>query len=188
MKNIGSVVGLYPTPVTIIGTEVNGKINWINIAHIGIVGVKQMMLSIHKSHYSNQGIFANKTVSVNLVSEEILIHADYAGIVSGKKTDKSKLFDVFYGDLEHAPLIKNAPLAMACAVDDVYRTETHDNFIIHPVSTYVPEENLTADGRIDYEKVKPLLFEMPGKQYLSLGKVIDKCWSVGKSCLPEDKN
>jgi len=31
---------------------------------------------------------------------------DYCGIVSGKKTDKAKLFENFYGKLKTAPMIK----------------------------------------------------------------------------------
>jgi len=31
---------------------------------------------------------------------------DYCGLVSGGKTDKSEIFDVFYGELANAPLIK----------------------------------------------------------------------------------
>ena len=38
MKNISPVVGLYPTPVTVVGTEIAGKANWLVIAHIGIIG------------------------------------------------------------------------------------------------------------------------------------------------------
>lgn len=33
-KNIGNQNVLYPTPVTIVGALVNGKINFINIAHV----------------------------------------------------------------------------------------------------------------------------------------------------------
>lgn len=36
-KNIGSVLALYPTPTVVIGTEVNGKINWMLAAHVGVI-------------------------------------------------------------------------------------------------------------------------------------------------------
>ena len=28
-KNIGNVLALYPTPAVVVGTEVNGKVNWL---------------------------------------------------------------------------------------------------------------------------------------------------------------
>ena len=37
-KNLGKVFALYPTPDTVIGTVVDGKVNWLNIAHLGVVG------------------------------------------------------------------------------------------------------------------------------------------------------
>lgn len=174
-KNIGSVVGLYPTPVTILGTEVDGKVNWVNIAHVGIWGVDEILLSMGKIHYSNKGIKENKTVSINIINEEMLVEADYVGLVSGKKVDKSDVFEYFYGELKGTPLIKKAPISMECEVVEVYETETHDNFIVKPINTYVDEEVLSKDGKIDYEKVKPVLFEMPNKQYLSIGKSVGKC-------------
>ena len=151
-KNIGSIVGLYPTPVTIVGTEINGKVNWINIAHIGIIGVDSMLLSIGKTHYTNEGIKKNKTVSINLVNKAILVEADYVGIVSGKKVDKSDVFEYFTGELSGAPLIKNAPIVMECEVIDIYDTKHHDNFIVKPINTYVDEQYLTENGNIDYKK------------------------------------
>lgn len=109
----------------------------------------------------------------------MLVKSDYVGIVSGKKIDKSCVFNYFNGELKGAPLIKEAPIAMECEVVEIYETETHDNFIVRPVNTYVNEGVLSQDGKIDYEKVKPILFEMPNRQYLSTGKVVGKCWSIG---------
>lgn len=180
-KNIGAVVGLYPTPVTIVGTEINGKINWMNVAHVGIWGFDKMLLSMGKIHYTNKGLKENKTVSINIVNEVMLAETDYVGLVSGKDVDKSKVFEYFTGELKGAPLIKNAPIAMECEIVEIYETETHDNFIVRPVNTYVNEEFLSKNGKIDYEKVKPVLFEMPNRQYLSTGNVIAKCWNIGNT-------
>lgn len=179
-KNIGAVLGLYPTPVTVVGTEIDGKVNWLNICHIGIVGIDKIMLSMGKTHYSNRGIRKNRTVSVNLANSDMLVKADYVGLVSGNSTDKSDVFEYYYGTLKGAPLIKDSPLSMECEVVDNYETETHDNFILKIVNTYVNEDVLDEDGKIDYERVKPVLFEMPQRSYLTTGKVIAKCWDEGK--------
>ena len=31
-KNIGNVLALYPTPAVVVGTEVNGKVNWLLVS------------------------------------------------------------------------------------------------------------------------------------------------------------
>lgn len=179
-KNIGPVVGLYPTPTTIVGTIIDGKVTWINIAHIGIIGLDSIMLSSRKSHYTNQGIKENRTVSVNLVSEDMLVAADYVGLVTGKTADKSQVFEYRMGELKNVPIINQSPLSMECEVMDIYDTENYDNFILKVVHTHVEEEMLDENGNIDYEKVRPLLFEMPTKSYLRTGNKIAKCWSIGK--------
>ena len=91
-KNIGAKLALYPTPLVVIGTMVNGKPNWTLVGHLGIIGHDRVMVSMSDSHYSNQGIRAMKILSINIVDEAMLKEADYAGCVSGAKEDKSQLF------------------------------------------------------------------------------------------------
>lgn len=178
-KNIGPVFALYPTPSTVVGTIVNDRVNWANVAHIGIIGLDCLMLSLRKNHYTNINIRACKSVSVNIVSEDMLVEADYVGLVSGKNTDKSGVFPYHVGDL-NTPIINQSPVSMECKLIDIYNTDQYDNFIFRVINTYVNEEILDENGDIDYDKVKPVLFEMPTVKYLETGKVLGKCWSVGK--------
>lgn len=181
MKNIGSVIGLYPTPVTVVGTELEGKVNWLNVAHIGVVGLDGLMISINKKQYSNTAMQKNKTLSINLVNENILKATDYVGIVSAHKVDKSTVFEYFMGETKHAPLIKNAPVAMACIVDHIYDSGTHLNYMLKVSETHVQEEFLDEKGKIDYEKIKPILFEFQTNKYLETGKSVAKAWNIGKN-------
>lgn len=179
-KNIGAVLGLYPSPVIIAGTVVDNKVNWINVAHVGIIGYDTIMLSMGKSHYSNKGIEENKTVSINLVNEDMLVEADYVGMVSGKQIDKSNVFKYSMGELKNSPIIETSPLTMECELVDNYKTESHDNFIFKIVHTHVDEKMLNKEGKIDYEKISPILFEMSTRTYLKTGNKIANCWDLGK--------
>jgi len=181
-KTLGGINVLYPTPTTIVGAIVEGKPNFITIAHIGIVNhAKPFMISLSmgKPHYTNAGIKENKAFSVNIPSEDSVIATDYVGLVSGKKTDKSDVFDIFYGRLETAPMIRECPLNMECKLFDVYDTPTHDLFIGEIVETYA-EESVLKDGKVDLGSVKPLLFDMSSVRYWSIGQTVAKCWNVGK--------
>lgn len=182
-KNIGKVFALYPTPDAIIGTVVDGRVNWNNIAHLGIVGMDKIMLSMHKSHFTNKGIIKNKTASVNLFRKDLIKKADYVGITSGKNTDKSKVFKYYNGELDNAPLIEGTPISMECKLVDIYETENEDNFILQVVNTYVDEEILDDNGKIDYEKAKIVLFEMPNKSYIESGAKVGNCYKDGKELL-----
>lgn len=55
-KNRGTVLALYPTPVTVVGAMVDGKPNWTLVAHVGIIGHDRILVSMMKSHRSNKGI------------------------------------------------------------------------------------------------------------------------------------
>lgn len=63
-----------------------------------------LYISSGKNNYSNQGIKKNQKFSVNFTSVDMVKAIDYVGIKSGKDNDKSKLFDVFYGELQTAPM------------------------------------------------------------------------------------
>ena len=97
-KNIGNVLALYPTPAVVVGTEVNGKVNWLLVAHVGIIGHDQIMLSMFKKHYTNEGVKQTGKVSVNMVNEAMLERADYVGCASGAKADKSNVFAYHIGE------------------------------------------------------------------------------------------
>jgi len=181
-KKLGGINVLYPTPTVLVGAMVDGKPNFITIAHIGIVNHATphlISLSMGKSHYTNPGIRENKVFSVNIPSENLVAETDYVGLVSGKKTDKSGVFEIYYGGLEKAPLIKECPINMECRLYDTYDTPTHDLFIGEIVETHADESVLT-EGKVDLAKLKPLLFDMSSVKYWSVGDVVAGCWSIGK--------
>jgi flavin reductase (DIM6/NTAB) family NADH-FMN oxidoreductase RutF len=181
-EKLGGTNTLYPTPTVLVGAIVDAKPNFITIAHIGIVNhAKPHLISVSmgKAHYTNPGIRKNKVFSVNIPSEDLVVETDYVGLVSGGKIDKSGLFEIFYGELEKAPMIAQCPVNMECRLFDIYDTATHDLFIGEIVQTYADESVLT-DGKVDLAKVKPLLFDMSSAKYWSVGNTVDNCWSAGK--------
>ncbi len=188
-KKLEGINVLYPTPTVLVGAMVDGKPNYITIAHIGIVNHARpylISLSMAKAHYTNPGIRQNKAFSVNIPSENLVVETDYAGLVSGKKTDKSDLFEIFYGELQNAPMIKECPLNMECRLYDTYDTPTHDLFIGEIVETYA-DESVLNEGKVDLAKLKPLLFDMSSVKYWSVGEAIAGCWNIGKKLKQEKK-
>ena len=135
-RNVGSVLALYPTPAVVIGTMMEDKPAWLLAGHVGIIGHDRIMVSLYKPHYTNQGIKATGRLSVNVVDEKLLPRADYVGITSGAKTDKSGVFEWHLGE-GLTPVIEDSPLVMECEVVDNYETETFDNFICKINATHV---------------------------------------------------
>lgn len=178
-KNIGRLLALYPKPMTVIGAEVEGKVNWLVVGHTGIIGHDRILVSMSKQHYTNQGIKKLKKFSINLVCREMLPKADYVGSVSGASVDKSDVFAYHIGE-NGTPVIDASPLTMECNVVDTYKTDGFDNFICAVVNTYAAPDVLDSNGKLDYTRLKPVLFEFPTYSYLATGEVIGKCLNLDK--------
>jgi flavin reductase (DIM6/NTAB) family NADH-FMN oxidoreductase RutF len=181
-RKIGHQNVLYPTPVAIVGALVHAKPTFLNISHVGILNASAphlISLSMSKSHYTNSGIKEQGTFSVNIPSEDQVVEADYVGMVSGWTTDKSAVFEVFYGELKTAPLIRACPLSMECRLHDIYDLPTHDIIIGSVVATYADDAAL-SDGEVDIARVRPLLFDMSSRTYWSLGPAVGHCWHAGR--------
>lgn len=178
--NLGSLLALYPKPMTVIGAEVEGKVNWLVVGHTGIIGHDRILVSMSKSHYTNQGIKDSKKLSINLVNREMLPKVDYVGSVSGATVDKSEVFVYHIGE-NGTPVIDASPLTMECDVVDIYETEGFDNFICAVVNTYAAPDVLGSDGNPDYMRLKPVLFDFTTYSYIATGEVIGKCLNLDKA-------
>ncbi len=179
--NLGSTIPAYPMPVSLVGAHVDGKPNFLTVAWFTMASYKPPGIAIvlGKGHYTNPGIKANKTFSVCLPSEDLVEVTDYCGIVSGIKSDKSKIFDLFYGELKTAPMIRECPLSMECKLVEIVESNLNEIFIGEIVGTYTEERFLT-DGKLDFIKMKPLILSQPDTSYWNLGEQVAKAWSIGK--------
>ncbi len=178
--NIGNRIALYPSLVTVVGAEVNGKVNWLLVSHTGLIAHNRIMVSMSQKHYTNRGIIASRKLSINLVDRNMLPKADYVGSVSGSEVNKSKVFE-FHMGRNGSPIIDASPLSMELDVVDVYRAEGFDNFICSVANTYARPDILDSKGKLDYNTLKPVLFEFPTYSYLATGEVIGKCLRLEKT-------
>jgi flavin reductase (DIM6/NTAB) family NADH-FMN oxidoreductase RutF len=179
--NLGATIPAYPMPVALVGAHVEGKPNFLAVAWFSMASYKPPMIAIAlgKNHYTNPGIKENKTFSVCLPSEDMVEVTDYCGIVSGKKTDKSKLFDLFYGDLKNAPMIKDCPVSVECKLIRVVENGANEMFLGEIVGTYT-EQRFLSEGKLDFRKTKPIILSQPDTTYWKLGDQFAKAWSIGK--------
>lgn len=169
-----------PMPVTLVGANVGGKANFMTVAWITRVNTHPPMLAlaINRARHTHLGIRETETFSVCLPSADIVENTDYCGLVSGRDTDKSNIFEVFYGETKTAPMIKECPLCLECKVIEKVELPTHDLFIGEIVGAYTEERYLT-DGKIDIKKINPLLLTMRDNNYWTMGNLVGKAWNIG---------
>lgn len=176
-RNIGRTSALYPTLAVIIGTMANHKVNWLFTEHVGLIGTDRFIVSLRKSQQAAEGIKASGRFSANIVNEALLPKADALCKPSVTNEEKAGVFSWLLGEAG-TPIIDMSPLVMECRVVDNYETEAHDNFICQISNTYADENILDNSGRIDYELLKPVLFEMTTGSYLRTGERIGKCAEI----------
>jgi flavin reductase (DIM6/NTAB) family NADH-FMN oxidoreductase RutF len=177
-----------PWTQTILGTHLKGKVNFMALDWLTRVNFKPAMLGIcvNKIHASNEAICDTGEFSVNLPSSDMVEITDYAGLVSGKRTDKSDLFEVYYGELKSAPLINECPLSIECKVVQTVDLPTNSFFIAEIINIYTEDKYLT-DGKPDIKKINPFLLTMPDNRYWSIGDCLGNAWSAGKKIKEEKK-
>lgn len=170
----------FPMPVVLVGSNVNKEPNFQAVAWVTRVNYEPPMIAISlgNDHYTNIGILENKTFSVNIPGEKLVKQTDYCGIVSGHKVDKSTVFDVFYGELKTAPMIKECPAAMECILIDTVELKGDMLFIGEVIAIY-SEKKYLKGGFPDIKKVKPFLLSSPDSYY-SVGRKVAKAWDAGK--------
>lgn len=172
---------VYPMPMTVIGAMVEGKPNYLAAAWICRVNFNPPWIGVAlgKRHHTNKGIRGHKEFSVNIPGSDLIKAVDYVGLVSGDKTDKSKIFESFKGQLQNAPMIRHCPLTMECKVVNTVDLPADEFFIGEIVGVYTEERYLT-DGKPDLRKIDPFTLTMPDNRYWSVGEVIGKAWAIGK--------
>jgi flavin reductase (DIM6/NTAB) family NADH-FMN oxidoreductase RutF len=173
---------VYPMPMVLVGAWVENKANFMAVGWVSRVNFNPPMIAVAlgKTHYTNEGIHREKIFSVNIPSMELIEKVDYCGLVSGKKTDKSQIFEIFYGEMSNAPMVQDCPLCMECKLIQAVDLRSNTLFIGQIMGTYTEEKYLT-DGKPDIVKINPFTLTMPDNHYWAVGQNAGKAWGIGKN-------
>ena len=177
-----------PWTQTLLGTHVRGKVNFMALDWLTRTNVDPPMLGIcvGNVHASNQAIRETGQFSVNVPSVDMIIMTDYCGIVSARREDKSKLFEVYYGELKSAPLITSCPLNIECRLIQTIDLPSNIFFIAEIVTIFSEEQYLT-DSNPDVKKIRPFLLTMPDNRFWSVGENVGKAWKDGAAYREQPK-
>lgn len=170
-----------PMPVVLVGTQVDGIANFMAVGWCTRANSNPPMIAcgIGNHHYTVKGIRASGTFSVNIPSSGMVGKTDYCGLVSGEKVDKSGVFDVFYGTIGTAPMIRECPVTMECRLVQSVPLPANTLFIGEIAGVYA-DEGVVKDGKPDFQAIDPLFLTMPDNRYWTLGRHAGDAWSAGK--------
>jgi flavin reductase (DIM6/NTAB) family NADH-FMN oxidoreductase RutF len=165
---IGSVNAMYPVLTVILGTMVKNKPNFTTVTHVGIMDLHTLSISVRKEHYCNLGLTEHNSFGISIPSVDMIREVDLCGNISGRDFDKSANFEVFYGTLRTAPLIKGCNVNMECVVTHTIELPSYNVYVGKIVMTHADSGLLTANNKIDLGKVQPILFSMQDYGYWNL--------------------
>jgi flavin reductase (DIM6/NTAB) family NADH-FMN oxidoreductase RutF len=167
--------------VTLLGAVASGKPNFMALGWLSRVNASPPLLGIGvgRHHYTVKGIEESRTFGISYPTAAMMEVADYCGITSGARADKSGLFEVFYGELKTAPMIASCPLCLECRLVDSHEYATNTWYVGEIVGAYANGEVLTG-GRVDIRKMDPLMLTMPDNSYWTVGAYAGKAWGAGK--------
>ena len=178
-QKMGKYCFIYPVPTVLVGTVVDGRVNFNTLGNCGIISMHPatIYISSDKKHYNNIGILKNKMFSINIPSHKSVIKTDYCGLKSGKDTDKSNVFDVFYGESKFAPMIKECPICLECRTIKHLDINGMDIFIAEIIQSYI-DETCLVEGKVDVSLIDPIIYTMKDN-YHQIGKRTDAPFSIG---------
>lgn len=182
MNAVKFKTGLFALPTTqlILGTWYNDKPNYMALAWATRVNFKPPLIAmgVNKGHASHEAILKEEQFSLCMPSPDMVEITDYVGIVSGRKIDKSDLFKPYYGELEHAPMIREAPLNLALKLHTTVDLPTNTVFIGEVIESWC-EESFLVNGKPDMTKVEPFILTMADNHYWRLGEQVGNAWKAG---------
>jgi flavin reductase (DIM6/NTAB) family NADH-FMN oxidoreductase RutF len=185
-KKLGPQPLIWPHPTVLVGANIDSQPDFATVAWTGVAAHNPptVTIGLQPQRYSLKGIYQNRTFSVNVPSADMVKETDYCGLVSGKDTDKvgDCKFNIFYGNLNTAPLIEQCPINMECEVVHLLDLGSHILVVGKVIETYFTEDCLT-DGKPDIQKVNPFVFGFGG--YYSIGEAFAEPFKVGWEIKPK---
>lgn len=166
-------------PTLLVGANISGKPNYMTAAWATVACMAPPMVCVAINHvrHTVKGIEENKTFSLNVPAAKDVIAADYCGIVSGEKEDKSKVYTSFYGKTQTAPMAKECPVNIECRLFKSVDCGSHLLYIGEIVEIHA-DSSCVTDGKPDLTKIDPIVYAQ--SLYFGVGPQLEKAFSAGK--------
>ena len=184
-KNLGVAGELFPQSVFIVASyDEAGTPNAMNVAWGGECTRHEVCINIG-DHKTTENILARGAFSVAPADAAHVIEADYFGMATGRKVNKAEVSGLTFvkSEFVDAPVIEEFPLTMECKVKEVQDWGGEKRFIGEIVNTRVDEAILDDEGRVDFAKMRPIIYDSTRRIYRVVGDVVGGAWDAGKALI-----
>lgn len=173
-KSLGAKTIAPPAPAWLICTyDAEGKPNMMTASWVGMACSKPpcVTISLREATYTFGNIKEHGAYTVNIPSEKLAAATAYAGVVSGRDTDKfaDTGLTAVKSDLVDAPYIRECELVIECKLIKTVELGLHTMFIGEIIDVKADEEILGENGSPDPAKHKPFIWSIGGYGFYGLG-------------------
>lgn len=114
-----------------------------------------------------------------------VVEADYFGMATGRTVNKAERSGLTFVPSAHvdAPVIEEFPLTMECIVRDVQDWGGEKRFIGEVVNTQVDEALLDEEGRVDFARMRPIVYDSTRRIYRVVGEEAGGAWDAGRALM-----
>lgn len=154
---------LNPTPVVLVTSKNKaGDMNVFTVGWVSTVCTKEPVIAmgVRPERLSYQYIKESGECVINLPTKDMVKVVDYCGVVSGKKVDKIKHFDLKLseGVSISTPSLLDSPVALECKVKSITPLGTHDLFLLDVLNVKLDESLLDSNNKICFNKANLICY------------------------------
>ena len=141
-----------------------------------VIAGTNIKLGAQNVHFEAKGAF-----TVAIATEDLMVQADYVGLVSGSKGNKLEKAGLRTVKSEHvdAPVLQDFPVTLECRVMSVTRIGQHMHIVGEIVNVLAEESVLNEKGQIDAARLKAIAYDPADNQYLAASRPVGKAFSAG---------
>ena len=175
-QSLGAKPFILPAPLFLVGTyDHSGRPNIMTAAWGGICASQppSIAVSIRKSRWTYAAILERKSFTINIPSRKLAAQSDFAGMHSGRDSDKFTDLNLTPIPAEHV----DAPGIAECPI--IVELGSHTQFIGEIMDVKVDSACMREDGLPDPALIDPLLFAPVVQEYWALGHFQARAFSAG---------
>ena len=184
-RSFGPTTLVYPMPAFLVGTYDNdGKPNIMTAAWGGICCSEPPLLavSVRRQRWTYDAVASRKAFTVSIPSSGMAAETDFAGIASGRKTDKFAVprLTAVKAEFVDAPYVDQCPVIVELALHSSMDLGSHVQFIGEIRDVKIDAGCLDEAGNPVLAKIDPLIYDGGARQYHKVGAPMGKAFSGGK--------
>lgn len=167
-----------PEGVFIIGSyDENGVPNAMNAAW-GIQSDYGEITLFLAKHKTTDNIKKTKAFTVAMATKDTVVISDYFGVETGNRVNKIEKAGCHVHKSEHvnAPIIEEYPLTLEC---ELKSWDDETGILVGKIVSEQADESILTDGKVDLDKMQPIMFDIATSSYRTIGPVVGKAFHDG---------